>query len=62
MLGDDQAEHRVTEKLQTLVGGQATLLVGIGAVGQGAVQQLRIDTHPELAQQFSRGQANCSRL
>jgi len=25
------------------------LLVGIGAMGQGAVQQLRIDTHPELA-------------
>jgi hypothetical protein len=32
--GDHDAEHGVAEKLQPLVGGQATVLVGVGAVGQ----------------------------
>jgi hypothetical protein len=39
-LGDDHPEHRVAEELQPLVGGQATVLVRIGPVRQGKVQQL----------------------
>jgi len=62
VLSHNQTEHRVTEKLQTFIGGQATLFVRVRTMRQGAVEQLRIDTHPELGQQFSRGQANCSRL
>ena len=53
MLGHDQTEHRVAEKLQALVGGQSTLLVRVRPVCQRAVKQLRINTHPELAQEFS---------
>jgi hypothetical protein len=62
VLGHDQTEHRVAKKFQTLIRRQPTLLVGVGAVGQRAIKQLRIDTHPELGQQLSGGQANCSRL
>ena len=43
MLGDHQAEHRVAEELQALVGGQAALLVRVGAVGQGALEQTGVD-------------------
>jgi hypothetical protein len=38
-LGDHDAEHGVAEELQPLVGGQATVLVGVGPVGQGALEQ-----------------------
>ena len=41
-LGDDDAEHGVAEELQPLVGRQAAVLVGVGAVGQGAVEQLGV--------------------
>jgi hypothetical protein len=42
-LGDDHAEDRVAEELQALVGRQAAVLVGVRAVGQGAVQQLGVE-------------------
>ena len=38
-LGDDDAEHGVAEELQPLVGRQAAVLVGVRAVGQGALEQ-----------------------
>jgi predicted flap endonuclease-1-like 5' DNA nuclease len=41
-LGDHDTEHRVAEELQTLVGGDATVLVGIGTVGEGALEELGI--------------------
>ena len=41
-LGHDHAEHRVAEELQPLVGGQPAVLVGVGTVGQGAVEQLGV--------------------
>ena len=40
-VGDDQAEHGVAEELQPLVGRQAAVLVGVRAVGQGALEQAR---------------------
>ena len=43
-LGHDQPEHRVAEELEPLVGGQAAVLVGVGAVGQGAVEQLGVQS------------------
>ena len=39
-LDDHQAEHRVAEQFQALVGRQATVLVGVAAVGQGQCQQV----------------------
>ena len=42
-LGDDDAEHRVAEELQPLVGGQPAVLVGVRAVGQGALEQLGVE-------------------
>src|SRR5215218_6034442 len=39
-VGDDQAEHGVAEELEALVGGQAAVLVGVGAVGEGPDVQL----------------------
>jgi hypothetical protein len=42
-LGDDDAEHGVTEELQPLVGREAAVLVGVGAVGEGAVEQLGVE-------------------
>src|SRR4051794_8502967 len=39
-LGDDHPEHRVPEELEPLVGGHATVLVGVGPVRQGKIQQL----------------------
>ena len=38
-LGDDDAEHRVTEELEPLVGRQPAVLVGVGPVRQRAVEQ-----------------------
>ena len=46
-LGDDDAEHRVAEELQPLVVRQAAVLVGVGAVGQGAPQQLGVQFDAE---------------
>ena len=43
-LGDDHAEHGVAEELQPLVGGQPAVLVGVRAVGQGALEQLGVQT------------------
>ncbi len=41
-LGDDHAEHRVTEELEALVGRQATVLVGVRAVRESALEQLGV--------------------
>src|SRR4051794_17098801 len=41
-LGDDDAEDRVAEELEALVGGQATVLVGVGAMRERKLQQLGI--------------------
>ena len=41
-LGDDHAEHGVPEELQPLVGRQSTVLVGVRAVREGAVEQLGV--------------------
>ena len=41
-LGHDDAEHRVAEELQALVGRQAAVLVGVGTVGEGALEQLGV--------------------
>src|SRR5690606_14549800 len=40
-LGDAQAQHRVAEELQALVGGQAAVLVGVRPVCQRQAQQIR---------------------
>ena len=55
-LGDDEAEHRVAEELQPLVGGQAAVLVGVRAVRQGALEQLGVQDVeiPERRAQSSR--------
>jgi hypothetical protein len=42
VVGDDEAEHGVTEELESLVGGLARRLGDPRAVGQGASQELRI--------------------
>ena len=42
-LGDDHAEHRVAQELEALVGRQAAVLVGVGAVRQGALEQLGVE-------------------
>ena len=60
MLGDHQTEHRVAEELQALVGRQTTLLVRVRAVGQGMLEQLGVDTHPELDKQRLRRRAGPS--
>jgi hypothetical protein len=39
LVGDDQAEHRVAQEFQALVGRQATVLVGEGPVGQRQAEQ-----------------------
>jgi hypothetical protein len=41
-LGDHDAEHRVAQELQALVGRQPTVLVGVGTVGEGALEELGI--------------------
>jgi hypothetical protein len=45
--GDDEAQHGVTEELETLVGGQAAVLVRVRAVGQRALEQRGLDAHAE---------------
>ena len=62
MLGHHQSEDGVTEELQALVGRQATLLVSVGAVGQRAVQQLGVDTHPEFGEQIAGRQPDGDRF
>ena len=46
-VSDDQAEHRVTEKLQPLIGGQATMLVGKRSVRERTFQQRVVDSMAE---------------
>ena len=46
VLGDDDAQDGVAQELQTLVGGQAAVLVGVGTVGQGQIEQLGINARP----------------
>jgi hypothetical protein len=46
-LGDDDRQHRVAEELQPLVGGQPTVLVGVGPVGQRKRQQVVGDLDAE---------------
>ena len=50
-LGDDDAQHRVAQELQPLVGGQPAVLVGVGAVGQRQGEQLVGDLDPERREQ-----------
>src|SRR5699024_402999 len=45
-VGHHQAEHGVTEELQTLVGGQSTFFVGVGTVGQRTQDDLGVDVDP----------------
>jgi hypothetical protein len=51
-LGDDDAEDRVTEELEALVRRQATVLVGVRAMGESPLEELGVqDRIPErLAQ------------
>ena len=42
-VGDDEAQHGVTEELEALVVGQATVLVGVRAVRQGTSEQRLVD-------------------
>src|ERR1700751_1661287 len=55
LVGDGEAEHRVAEELQALVGGKPTVLVGVAAVGQRQRQQLvgQLDAQ-RLGQGFAR--------
>ncbi|MGD0439715.1 MAG: hypothetical protein ABSB52_03715 [Acidimicrobiales bacterium] len=57
MVGDDEAEHRVTEQLEPLVGRQPAPLGAVGAVGQRLAQQVGIDGVPaeRLAQPSALG-------
>jgi len=48
----DQAQHGVPQELQPLVGGEATVLVGVGPVGQRHVEQLGIQGDAESGGQF----------
>ena len=50
-VGDDEAQHRVAEELQALVGGQTAVLVGVRAVGQGALEQRLVDRAPDHLEQ-----------
>ena len=50
-VGHDEPEHRVAEELQPLVVRQAAVLVGVGPVGQGAFEQVRVDDDADLAEQ-----------
>src|SRR3954466_8264869 len=40
LVGDDQAEHRVAQELQTLVGRQSAVLVGVGPGGERQPEQV----------------------
>ena len=53
-LGDDHAEDRVAEELQPLVGRQAAVLVGVGAVRQGALEQLGVQDQDPRAPHAAR--------
>jgi DNA transposition AAA+ family ATPase len=46
-VGDDEAEHGVAEELQSLVRREPAVLVGVRAVGQGALEQSGVDTRAE---------------
>ena len=50
-LGDHDAQHRVAEELQPLVGRQPAVLVGVGAVGQRQREQLLLEPDAERGQQ-----------
>ena len=53
-LGHDDAEHRVAQELQALVGRQAAVLVGVRPVGEGALEQLGIQLRiPERCSQLA---------
>src|SRR5439155_6905536 len=47
------AEHRVAEELQPLVGGRVVVLVGVGAVRQGALERGGHDRHAEGVPELS---------
>src|SRR3954453_1855354 len=47
LLGDDQTEHRVAEELQPLVGRKTAVLVGEGAMGDGAHDELVVGDRAE---------------
>ena len=42
-VGDHQPQHRVAEKLQTLVVGQSAVLIGVRTMGQGSQKQRLVD-------------------
>jgi hypothetical protein len=46
-VGDDETEDGVAEELEALVVGQAAVLVGVRAVGEGAHQQRLVDLLPD---------------
>jgi len=46
-VGDHQPEHRVAEELQPLVMRGATVLVCVGPMRQGALQQLAVNSDSE---------------
>src|SRR6476469_18093 len=53
-LGHDDAEHRVAQELQALVGRQAAVLVGERPVGEGSLEQLGIQLRvPERCSQLA---------
>lgn len=52
LLGDGQAQHRVAEKLQPLIGWQTTVLIRVTAVGQRDGEQLRRKRHTQSSQQI----------
>ena len=58
-LGHDDAEHRVAEELQALVGRQAAVLVGERAVRQGALEQLGVERG--IAERATRAGRSCQR-
>src|SRR5207248_4039696 len=43
LLGDHEAEHGVAEELQPLVGRQAAVLVGVGTVRHGPLDEVGVD-------------------
>jgi hypothetical protein len=49
---DDQAEDRVAEELEPLVGGQPAVLIRVGTVREGALQQLRAQPGVDGPQQL----------
>ena len=43
LLGHDQSEHGVAEELQPFVGRQAAVLVGVGTVRHGSLDELAVN-------------------